>query len=226
MRILKDHENILRYWHAVELLQPQSAPKLKKRSSRYEAFVHDTPIQRPVVPWAAESIVSRQELPKKRVWSHTLFAHLYDSRLVANKLNELYGADQGYREPQFRESALFAAKFTMEGRLINDSFVLSSEAWFLGRVLTEKDWTRGFEDDQRAIGEHAKTLLEQQVSGNALRELTQWILKFIGVADFFGDMNRHRFRFRSQPLKPDKPESEDDPPAQQLPARRSCRCRR
>jgi len=211
MRILKDHENILRYWHAVELLQPQSAPKLKKRSSRYEAFIHDTPIQRPVVPWAAESIVSRQELPKKRVWSHTLFAHLYDSRLVANKLNELYGADQGYREPQFRESALFAAKFTMEGRLINDSFVLSSEAWFLGRVLTEKDWTRGFEDDQRAIGEYAKTLLEQQVSGNALRELTQWILKFIGVADFFGHMNRHRFRFRSQPLKPDKPESEDDP---------------
>jgi hypothetical protein len=26
-------ENIVRYWHAVELLQPQSAPKLEKRDS-------------------------------------------------------------------------------------------------------------------------------------------------------------------------------------------------
>ena len=208
---MKDQESIVRYWHAVELLQPQSAPKLKKRSGRYEAFIHDTPIQSPIVPWVAESVVSKQGLPKKRVWSHTLFAHLYDSRLVANKLNEVYGADQGYREPQFRESALFAAKFTMEGRLVDDSFVLSSEAWFLGRVLTGKDWTRRFEDDQKAIGDHAKTLLEEQVSSNALRELTQWILQFLGVADFFGDMDRHRFRFRSQPVNPDKPESEDDP---------------
>ncbi|PJL68665.1 DNA helicase [Stenotrophomonas maltophilia] len=208
---MREQESIVRYWHAVELLQPQSAPKLKKRSGRYEAFIHDTPIQRPIVPWAAESVVSKQGLPKKRVWSHTLFAHLYDSRLVAEKLNEVYGADQGYREPQFRESALFAAKFTMAGRLVDDSFVLSSEAWFLGRVLTGKDWSRGFEDDQKAIGDHAKTLLEEQVSSDTLRELTRWILQFLGVADFFGDMDRHRFRFRSQPVNPDKPESEDDP---------------
>ncbi|KNX93537.1 hypothetical protein NX05_23840, partial [Xanthomonas vasicola] len=137
-----DQESIVRYWHAVELLQPQSAPKLKKRSNRYEAFIHDTPIQRPLLPWTPESIVSEQELPKKRIWSHTLYAHLYDSRLVAEKLDAMYGADQGYQEPKFRESAVFAAKFTAGGRLVDDSFVLSSEAWFLGRVLTGKDWTR------------------------------------------------------------------------------------
>lgn len=208
---MKDQESIVRYWHAVELLQPQSAPKLKKRSGLYDAFIHDTPIQRPIVPWVAESVVSKQGLPKRRVWSHTLFAFLYDSRVVANKLNEVYGADQGYREPQYRESALFAAKFTMDGRLVDNSFVLSSEAWFLGRVLAGKDWTRGFEDDQKAIGDHAKTLLEEQVPGTALLELTHWILQFLGVAEFFGDMGRHRFRFRSQPVNPDKPESEDDP---------------
>lgn len=208
---MKDQESIVRYWHAVELLQPQAAPKLKKRSGRYEAFIHDTPIQHPIVPWATESVVSKQELPKKRVWSHTLFAHLYDSRLVAVKLNEIYGADQGYREPQFRESALFAAKFTKTGEFVDDSFVLSSEAWFLGRVLTGEDWTRGFEADQKAIGDHAKTLLDGQVSSDALRQLTQWILQVLGVADFFGNMDRHRFRFRSQPVDPDKPESEDDP---------------
>lgn len=204
-------ENIVRYWHAVELLQPQSAPRPEKRSTPYGAFIHDTPTQYPVPPWAPESVVSKQVLPRKRVWSHTLYACLYDSRLVAEKLKDAYGADQGYREPQYRESALFAVKFTMTGQMVDNSFVLSSEAWFLGRVLTGRDWTRGFEDDQKAAGDQAKTLLEGEVSGNTLRELAQWVLHFLGVADFFGHIDHHRFRFRSQPIKPDKPESEDDP---------------
>jgi hypothetical protein len=208
---LTEQESIVRYWHAVELLQPQSAPKLKRRSSPYGAFIHDTPIGQPISPWSAASIVSKQDLPKRRIWSHTLFAHLYDSRRVAEQLKEAYGADQGYREPQYRESALFAAKFTTAGQFVDDSFVLSSEAWFLGRVLGGKDWTSGFEDDQRAIGDRTKELLEGQVSGERLRELTCWILQYIGVAGFFGDLDSQVFRFRSQPINPNKPESEDDP---------------
>ncbi|WP_428718860.1 AAA domain-containing protein [Undibacterium curvum] len=204
-------ENIVRYWHSVELLQPQSAPKIKKRSNSYSAFIHETPIQRPILPWAPESTLSKQALPKKCVWSHTLYAHLYDSRLVAEKLKEVYGAEQGYREPHHRESALFAAKFTMTGQMVDNSFVLSSEAWFLGQVLTGKDWSRGFENDQKAASDQAKTLLAGQVSGDSLRELSQWILQFLGVADFFGPVDRYLFRFRSQPVKPNKPESEDDP---------------
>ncbi|HFO1385429.1 TPA: DNA helicase, partial [Pseudomonas aeruginosa] len=206
-----ESENIIRYWHAVELLQPQSAPKIKKRSSAYGAFLHDTPSTRPIPPWAPGSIVSKQALPDKREWSHTLYAHLYDSRLVAAALKELYGADQGYREPQHRESALFAAKFTMAGQLVENSFVLSSEAWFLGRALAGQDWTRGFEDDQRAAAEQAQTQLQGHVSGDALRDFTLWVLQFLGVADFFAAVGRPPLRFRSQPVKPDKPTSEDDP---------------
>lgn len=204
-------ENIVRYWHAVELLQPQSAPKVEKRAGPYFAFIHDTPIEQPIVPWSAESIVSKQQLPDQRTWSHTLFAHIYDSRRVAKLLEDVCGADQGYKEPQSRESALFAAKFTVDGEFVDDSFTLSSEAWFVGRVLKGKDWTSGFADDQRAIYEHAKTLLGGQVTVEALRELTFWILELIGVNDFFGDINRYSFRFRSQPVKPKKPEQENAP---------------
>ncbi|TLM75215.1 AAA domain-containing protein [Microbulbifer harenosus] len=208
---MTEQENIVRYWHAVELLQPQSAPNLEKRNSPYCAFIHDIPIGSLVPPWSKASVVSKQRLPQRRVWSHTVFAHLYDSRCVAEQLKEVFGADQGYREPQYRESAMFAAKFTMDGQLVDDSVVLSSEAWFLGRVLAGKDWARGFEDDQRAISDKAKVLLESKVSGEALRELTRWILHYIGVAGFFGDMDRKAFRFRSQPVSPSRPESEDDP---------------
>lgn len=206
-----EQERIVRYWHSVELLQPQSAPKLKQRSNSYGAYYHDVPIQQLVPPWAPESIVSKKALPKKRVWSHALYAHLYDSRLVAEKLKEVFGADQGYRESPYRESALFAVKFSATGQMVPNSFVLSSEAWFLGRVLSGKDWTRGFEASQNAAADQAKSLLEGQVSGDALRDLTQWILTFLGVATFFDQKGSNPFRFRSQPIKPDKPESEDDP---------------
>lgn len=208
---MKEPENIIRYWHAVELLQPQSAPKIKKRSSAYAAFLHDTPSRRPIPPWAPGSIISKQTLPDKREWSHTLYAHLYDSWLVAAALKELYGADQGYREPQPRESALFAAKFTMTGQLVEKSFVLSSEAWFLGRALAGQDWTRGFDDDQRAAAQEAQTQLQGQVSGDALRDFTLWMLQFLGVAGFFATAGTPPLRFRSQPVKPNKPPSEDDP---------------
>lgn len=204
-------ENVVRYWHAVELLQPQSAPKIKKRSSPYGAFLHDTPSTCPIPPWAPESVVSKQALPDKREWSHTLYAHLYDSRLVAAALKDLYGADQGYREPQQRESALFAAKFTMTGQLVENSVVLSSEAWFLGRALAGKDWTYGFEDDQRTAAEQAHSQLQGQVSGDALRDFTLWVLRFLGLRDVFAAVDTPPLRFRSQPVKPDKPALEDDP---------------
>lgn len=208
---LNESENIVRYWHSVELLQPQSAPRIKKRSSAYGAYLHDTPCARPVPPWAPESVVSKQALPDKRVWSHTLYAHLYDSRLVANALRTLFGADQGYREPQHRESALYAAKFSMSGQLVEGSFVLASEAWFLGRALAGKDWTRGFEGDQRTAAEQAQTQLQGRVTGNALRDFTWWVLNFLGVEGFFKADESPPLRFRSQPVKADKPASEDDP---------------
>ncbi|MCS0613958.1 ATP-binding protein [Massilia kyonggiensis] len=206
-----EQESIVRYWHAVELLQPQSAPKLKKRSNLYGAFIHDTPLRHLVPPWAPDSIVAGQPLPKKRDWSHTLFAHLYDSRVVADKLREAFGADQGYREPQFRESAVFAAKFTMAGHMVDDSFVLSTEAWMLGRVLAGKDWTAGFELDQKAAADQASALLTGRVTADALRTLTDWVVGFLGLADLFGRAERVVCRFRSQPVKPDKREPEEDP---------------
>ncbi|MDA8449179.1 AAA domain-containing protein [Acidovorax sp. GBBC 3332] len=208
---LKEPEKIVRYWHAVELLQPQAAPKIQKRDKAYRPFFHDTPFQCPVPPWTPESLVAEQRIPDDREWSHTLYSYLYDSQLVANALKQLYGADQGYREPQNRVSALFAAKFNKSGQFVDDSLVLSSEAWFLGRALARKDWTHGFEEDQRTVAEQAQTQFQGQVSSGALRSFTLWVLQFLGLSGFFTDAERTQLRFRSQPVKPDKSTSEEDP---------------
>lgn len=132
----------------------------------------------------------------------------YDSRRIAERLQTVFGADQGHREPPFRESALFALKFDMRGRMVEDSFVLSSEAWVIGRVLAGRDWTWGLDEAQQAIREHIKSLLHRPVSGDDLQRLTRWLLEEIGVADFFATADNPRFRFRS---RPDRVEQEDDP---------------
>ncbi|EFF74819.1 hypothetical protein HMPREF0004_3867 [Achromobacter piechaudii ATCC 43553] len=209
---LTSQESTVRYWHAVELLQPQAAPKLEKRDSLYLPFLYDTKVGAPVPPWSADSGLAQQLIPPRRVWSHTLYAHLYDSQSVADTLKQLFGADQGYKEePKRRESALFAMKFTADGLMVQDSLVLSSEAWFLGRALAGQDWTWGFEQDQNALREQIKPLMGGQIGPDVLRELTQIVRRFLGLDDFFGDLDAMLLRFRCAPVRADKAEQEDDP---------------
>lgn len=205
-------ESITRYWHAVELLQPQAAPKIQTRDSLFSSFFHDVNAARPVMPWSDASPVANQQVPAKRIWSHTLFANLYDSQTVAEKLKQLYGVDQGYKEqPKNRESALFALKFTAQGLMVQDSLVLSSEAWFLGRALAGKDWTRGFDEDQKLLREDIKALMGGQVDAAALSQLTEKIRRLLGLHEFFPDPGVLCHRWRATPIKVKKPEQEDDP---------------
>lgn len=203
--------NIVWYWHAIELLQPQSVPQIKKRDNLNFPFIHDTTLDEIVAPWLPESIVSEQMLPPNRVWSHNLYAHLYDGHLISAKLKEAFGADQGYREPpQHRESAMFFVKFTNEGTLVDNSLVLSSEAWFLGRVLTRRNWAAGFEEDRQTVNERATAMLAGEVSSVALQSFTYWIREFLGLSQLF-NKNDYKLRFRSQPVDPSKLTIEDDP---------------
>lgn len=202
--------SIVRYWHAVELLQPQAVPKLKKRDADYQPFFQDIPSTARMLPWMPTSILARQKLPKDRVWSHTLYAHLYSNVDVARQLEALFGADEGYKEPQERVSGLYALKFSAEGMMIVDSLVLSSEAWFLGCALNGRDWSRGFDQAQDEARVQARTLLGAVVTPGDLERMTSWIRGFLGLDTFFGSSPR-KHRFRSAPINPRKLDQEDDP---------------
>ncbi|VVP69160.1 hypothetical protein PS910_00526 [Pseudomonas fluorescens] len=208
-----NQQDIVRYWHAVELLQPQSVPKLISRGKNdlHQPFYHDIDAEQAVMPWLPASLLSQQKLPEKRVWSHTLYVHLYDNRDVALKLAELYGADQGYKEPQSKETALYALKFTDTGTMVADSLVLSTEAWFLGRAMAKSDWTHGFEAAQEDARHQAKVLFGNEATAEGLQALTQSIRESLGLGGFFGDQASHKHRCRSAPINPDKPVQEDDP---------------
>ncbi|MDO4232783.1 MAG: AAA domain-containing protein [Lautropia sp.] len=218
--------DIIRYWHAVELLQPQTPPPIEKRNSAHDKFTHDVSItENPVLPWSADSLCASQPLPKtewkgkpKRKiewhWRHTLYAHLYQHQHVADALDARFGASQGYRESDDSLSALFAISFSHQGHLLTDSFVLSSEAWFLGRVLNNRDWREGFDSDQQTLKNLATSMLGAPFSGETLRDLTCQIRAFLGLDDFFDSIDileNFCFRFLSVPIQTDAPEKPEDP---------------
>lgn len=210
---MNDQERIIRYWHAIELLQPQTLKKPRSSGTRKpsDEFIHDILSSDPRLPWLPDSEVSKQALPEptetkdKRItwcWGHTLHVHLFRASIVTNALQRAFGADQGYREdPPERTTSLYAAEFSDEGFLVPDSLVLSSEAWFLGRLLDHQDWDSHFNDHQRCVREQAEARLTGPVSRESLNEFTKFVLEFCGLCSDLPDPEHGALRAISTPVK-------------------------
>lgn len=188
-------ERIIRYWHAVELLQPSQLKKPEDSAGRSpkDEFVHDIQSSNEPFPWEPGSEASRQPLPldeidkrtgkpKVYTWFHTLYVQIFPTKTITDALDRAFGADQGYRDPAGREySALYAAEFTHDGQLVPGSFTLSSEAWFLGRLTSGSDWSKDFNQDQTSIRQQAEARLTGSVNRQALDELTTFVIQQCGL---------------------------------------------
>ncbi|NWC84064.1 ATP-binding protein [Pseudomonas putida] len=207
-----DKAAIIRYWHAVELLSPQTAPapNTKERASPNDTVVLDLSRGGAITPpWSPQSPLAKMTLPKQRAWSHLVYGHCFDYRLIVSLLEQTFGADNAYRETRESITGLYAVRFTAEGKMVADSFVLSSAAWLAGRVLGGKDWLSGFEAAQNTAAEIAGEALEGVVTAQALEVLSDKILSYLSLADFFAAHGR-RYICASTPLRPNA-EPTDDP---------------
>jgi len=205
-----DSSDLIRYWHAVELLQPQTIPDIKIRDKPHQPFIHDIDRESPL-PWDPSSPLARQQRAEGRVWSHRFYAHWFASAEIDRVLCAAFGEEHGYREPQDRDVALFALRFSEDGRMVADSFVLSSAAWMLGRVYNRQDWTQGFDLAQREATNLAKEHLGGIVESDAYQALIDRVLELVGLSSFFTDGKR-RSRVLSLPTDPKNAgEVGDDP---------------
>jgi hypothetical protein len=148
-------------------------------------------------------------IPQNRSWSHLVYGHCFDYRLIVDLLEQRFGAENGYRETRESIAGLYALRFTSQGKMVEDSFVLSSAAWLAGRILKGSEWLSGFEDDQSTAAEIAAGTQEGVVTPVALEALTAKIIAHLSLAGFFTPAPS-RYICRSTPVRPNTADATDD----------------
>jgi hypothetical protein len=79
--------DVLRFWRAVELFNPQSVPKI--RPGKYVEDVRETGL----LPWEAGHPLGNIELRDSQVWRRTVYGGLFDLEKVRNLLEGAFGKD-------------------------------------------------------------------------------------------------------------------------------------
>ena len=123
-------ERIAQFWRAIELFSPQSLRKPDARG-HVEDFYPGEPM-----PWEPGSQLASAPVVPGKVWRHEVFAGVYDIQRVAGTLVEQFGDDDpaGQRKAMGDQSALFGCTVDADGLLVEESAVLSSCAWAIGRL--------------------------------------------------------------------------------------------
>lgn len=202
-----DRPNIIRYWQSIELLQPQSIPKVQRREQLYQPYIHNLEGSHPL-PWEPSSSLAHEVLPEKYRWSHLLYARLFDFGLIVRGLEAEFGADTGYKDDGVSGVALFAIRFNQTGEMIEDSLTLSSAAWMYGRLVKKSQWASGLDKDMDRAREQAAQMLPGVATREQLDNLITWIIDFLGLSDVLSSI-KPLHRFVSTPLKRDDDPTDD-----------------
>ena len=150
------HEDILRYWHAIELFTPSTVPKItsyRERPSRGASTRVVSLREGRRLPWEQGVAAGRG-----RVWQHTVYAGVFDIGRYADALREVFREPEDLaldaRPPQ-GQGALLSFTVNQDGYLIKDSLLLCSGPWALSRALDPGPesamWLSGFEASAEAL---------------------------------------------------------------------------
>jgi len=142
--------NVLRYWHAIEMFDPQGIPALLSRRELAERepgswcveavpFLAGEPV--PKLPWQAGHL-RYAEPPKDATygseWRHTVYGGVFSFGAVRKVLAERLGftepEDFAGTRKEDTESALFAFTVDQRGLLLDGPGAFSSCAWASGRL--------------------------------------------------------------------------------------------
>ncbi len=191
--------SILKYWRAVEIFNPQTVPKEEGRGS--EPVYSIVPANSS--PWEVGHS-HRRRVPKDDCqWRYLLYVGVYPTALLSEALEEVFGKDpEALDERVDGDAATFSISLNHRGEVLLDTFVLSSAAWALGRLVSpgykDPDWLNGFEETEKHLQEYVSTIfsvdqpkesetekiknpLGRVVTGREIFLLLDKILKFLNL---------------------------------------------
>ena len=125
------------------------------------------------MPWQPGSQLASAPVAPGKAWRHEVFAGVYDIQRVAGTLVEHFGDDDpaGQREAMGGQSSLFGCTVDADGLLVEESAVLSSCAWAIGRLCVRGgrsgDWLSGFDGDVIHFGDRLAAMSGSSLGSGA-----------------------------------------------------------
>ena len=174
--------DILAYWHAIEMFDPQGIPEPPKRAAVARRKSGSKCVERirlapqapvPPLPWQPEH-PRAAEAPAKGTygseWRHTVYGGVFSYGSVRKTFERVLGyteePDHGGRRKDIM-SALFAFTVDKDGLLIEGTEVFSSCAWSAGRLNrpgpSARGWLDGFDKATRDCEKAMRRLLAQRI---------------------------------------------------------------
>ncbi|WP_433558348.1 DEAD/DEAH box helicase [Pseudonocardia xinjiangensis] len=153
---LDGRARIVEFWRAVEMLNPNTVPKLeRRRGAEAEQQVFDLGTN-DTTPWSAGHPLTADPLPPHKTWQFTVYGGIYDLASIQRTLAEAFGDDSTPTEGRSSgRSALFAFAVDIDGFMVENSGTLSACAWALGRLGSlgpdAQNWLDGFHAEERAF---------------------------------------------------------------------------
>ena len=116
--MLRDAEQIVRFWQAIEIFSPEPLPGASVRENVTDVRPGDP------MPWEAGARLAERPPAAGKVWRHQVFCGLFDLSRVRDALLIAYGDDQpdgtARDAPVRGQSALLACTVTADGVLAGD----------------------------------------------------------------------------------------------------------
>ncbi|MFE9321892.1 DEAD/DEAH box helicase [Nocardia sp. NPDC052278] len=173
----KQAAQLVRFWRAVEMFSPQDVPDLTSRSNRPSSPLVMDVAANQIAPWDRDHPLWRDRLPAGMTWQFTVYGGVYDVSRARDELIRVFGADRC--PPDGRPAgatAMFAFTLDAQGRIVENSPILSACAWAISRLRSpgphDNSWLDGFEDDHRGFITGLNKMAPPKV-GSAREELRQ-----------------------------------------------------
>ena len=219
--------SILEYWRAVEMFNPQQAPKIEPGAAEPVYSVYHGEL----FPWEEGHTHRRRRPPENCLWRYIVYVGIFPLQHISTVLEQAFGRDpEALDERLDGSAAVFCLSLTHRAQLLIESFVLSSSAWALSRLKNPgpkvNEWLEGFESTESHLIEYLSTVfsdrtekstsnsntsslppLGRTITNEELFQLLQRILTYLSLdsPDF-----EHRLVVRCVPVSFKKYKNTDD----------------
>lgn len=144
--------DILKFWHVVEYFSLQAVDKVCPWTDNpMHELANDG-----LVPWDSHHPLSRRKLHKNTTWQHTVYCHIYPYDRIIDALEDTCGHDEtSFNQRNGGKSCAFVFSVTETGRVLFESFILSTSGWALTKLENEQcndfSWLDKFDKEHELL---------------------------------------------------------------------------